>query len=80
MKAAVEGGQSAMFEQKSEQGVTLGIGDFWVVEDVVPLFVMANAVAKFFDLTLDRIHDWQGPEDTPLRSWRNRRYRSLAKT
>ena len=38
------------FLELTQQGVKLGIGDFWVVEDVVPLFVMANAVPELLEL------------------------------
>ena len=40
----------------AKQLIELRVRDFRVSENVVPLFVMANAVAEFFELTLDRIH------------------------
>ena len=50
--------------QLAHQRVELGVGDLGVVENVVPLFVMPNAIAQLLDLPggdgQKRVVPWQG--------------------
>ena len=49
--------RSLQLVELTHECVKLGVGDLWVVEDVVAFFVVADTLAEVFDLLGARGHE-----------------------